>query len=513
MSVAGSDIVLRAEAITKVFPGTVALSNVDFNVHRGKVNVLIGENGAGKSTLVKVIAGVEQPSSGRLMLDGHEVTFPSTREADAAGIGMIHQELNLCSNLTAAENIFLARERTRGPILIDKERETREAAALISRLEPSLNPRATVADLWLGEQQIVEIAKALARHARILIMDEPTSALSGAEVNALFRVIRELTAEGISIVYISHRLEELLRIGDHITVLRDGRRVDEAPASQVDLGWIVNRMVGGKLENIFARSPEIPGDVCLEVRSLSMDRVRGGPAFQDVCFQLRRGEVLGIYGLMGAGRTELMEALIGLRPEVTGDIRLDGKNLVGSSVARRIRSGLALVPEDRQGSGIVPMQSVLDNMILSSLHRFRSGPYLDHSKARSQVESSIRELAIRVANIRQPIDSLSGGNQQKVVIAKGLLNEPKVLLLDEPTRGVDVGAKAEICRIISRLVAAGLGILLVSSELEEIRGMADRVLVMSKGKITAELARSQATDEALVRAASANLISRAGGQP
>jgi erythritol transport system ATP-binding protein len=512
MSSPGSDVVLRAEAVTKVFPGTVALSNVDYNVYRGMVNVLIGENGAGKSTLVKIIAGVEQPSFGRLLLDGREVIFPSTREADAAGISMIHQELNLCSNLTAAENIFLARELTRGGMLIDKERERREAAALIGRLEPSIDPRATVADLRLGEQQIVEIAKALARHARILIMDEPTSALSGAEVEALFRVIRELTAEGISIIYISHRLEELLRIGDHITVLRDGRRIDEAPARDVGLGWIVNRMVGGKLDTIFTRPKETPGDVCLEVRSLTLPRVRGGPAFRDVSFVLRHGEVLGLYGLMGAGRTELLEALIGLRPETTGDLLLDGRSFAGSNVADRIRGGLALVPEDRQAAGVIPLQSVFDNMILSSLHRFRSGPYLNQARAIPHVESLIRELAIRVANMRQPITSLSGGNQQKVIIAKGLLNEPKVLLLDEPTRGVDVGAKAEICRIIGRLVAAGLGILLVSSELEEIRGMADRILVMSKGRVTAEMVRDEATDEALVRAASANLDQGIGGQ-
>ncbi len=511
MSAVGGQIVLRAEGVTKAYPGTVALDRVDFNVYRGRVNVLIGENGAGKSTLVKILAGVEKPTSGRIHLDGREVAFASTRDADRAGISMIHQELNLCPNLSVAENIFLARERTLGGILVDRARQDVLARRWISRLEPSIRTEETAGRLPLGCQQIVEIAKALARDARILIMDEPTSALSGAEVEALFRVIRELTSSGVSVVYISHRLEELLRIGDVITVLRDGRRVDEAPAGEVDVQWIVERMVGGRVDSIYRRAERQPGSVCLEARSLSLPCRDGGFHFENVSFALRRGEILGLYGLMGAGRTELLESLIGLRTGTRGEMIFDGRPLGGLSVAERIRAGLALLPEDRQASGIVPFLNVRENVALSSLDSCRVGWMLDNRKIDAGVTRLAKELAIRAASIRQPIASLSGGNQQKVVLAKGLFTTPKVLLLDEPTRGIDVGAKAEICEIINRLAAQGMGVLYASSELDEILAVADRILVLSKGRPAGEFPWREASGTKLVAAASAFLDSDPGG--
>lgn len=497
-------IILRAEGITKVFPGTVALDKVDFNVYRGKVNALIGENGAGKSTLAKIVAGVEQPTEGRLLLEDKEVRFQSTRAADAHGVGIIYQELNLFPNLSVTENIFMAREITRHGVTIDQKEQERQARALLNRLEQPISPRAKVGDLRLGEQQIVEIAKALARDVKILIMDEPTSALSSSEVKALFRLIRELKSQGVSIIYISHRLEELIEISDHVTVLRDGRLIAEAPAETIDVGWIVEKMVGGKLESVFASRPHDAGGELLRVESLDLPRRGGGCALRSVSFSVRSGEILGIYGLMGAGRTELFESLIGDRPEATGAITLGGRRLEALGVSERIRQGLVLVPEDRQTSGLVQTLSVSDNMTLASLSSYTNGPYLSARKMKPKVAELIRELSIKVSSPAQPITSLSGGNQQKVVVAKCLLTSPKVLLLDEPTRGIDVGAKAEMCEIMNRLAAEGLAIVFASSELEEVLAMADRVLVMSKGRITGEFTRAEATGKALVAASSAS---------
>jgi len=496
------DVVLRAEAITKRYPGTTALDEVNFNIHRGKVNVLIGENGAGKSTLVKIIAGVEEPTSGRLVLDGSQIRLQSTRDADAHSIGMIHQELNLCPNLTVTENIFLGRENAaHGVIQCTQQEEA--ARRLLERLEQRIDPRAEVGKLRLGEQQVVEIAKALARDVRILIMDEPTSALSPAEVEALFRVIGELTAQGVSIVYISHRLEELLRIGDYVTVLRDGKLVAEAPAGQVDLSWIVEKMVGGKLDALYQSRPHEIGGPLLDVRGLSLPRTGGGYALDSVSFTVSRGEILGIYGLLGAGRTELLETLAGLHPRAMGSVLLDGRSLERLPVAERIARGVVLVPEDRQAAGVVQTLAVRDNMILASLGACTVGGILNSAKVSQRVGELVRELSIKVATAEQPVTSLSGGNQQKVVIAKCLLTAPRLLLLDEPTRGIDVGAKAEISEIMSRLAGQGLGVVFASSELEEVSAIADRILVLSAGRVTGEFRRGEATADALAAAASA----------
>ncbi|MCP5113545.1 MAG: sugar ABC transporter ATP-binding protein, partial [bacterium] len=460
------EAVLRAECVTKVYPGTVALDRVSFAVRRGKVNVLIGENGAGKSTLVKILAGVEQATSGRLLMDGDEVRFPTTREATAAGIGMIHQELNLCGNLSVAENVFLGRERTRG-LVVDVAEQQRQTRELLARLEQQIDPKARVDDLRLGEQQIVEIAKALARDAKVLIMDEPTSALSESEVRALFRLMRELTTQGVSIVYISHRLEELMEIGDFVTVLRDGQRVAEAAMEEVDLAWIVEQMVGGKLESVFHGAEHQAGKEMLRA------------VIGDVSLAVRAGEIVGIYGLMGAGRTELFETLIGVR-ETPGSVELDGHRLDHLPAAERIRRGLVLVPEDRQAAGLVQPLSVSDNITLASLRGLTSTGH------NTEVARLIAELSIKAGRASDPVTSLSGGNQQKVVVAKCLLTEPKVLWRDEPARGLDVGAKAEMCGIMNRLASDGMANVVGSSELEEVLALADRVVVMWRGSVTGE---------------------------
>lgn len=493
------DVILRAENITKVFPGTVALDQVTFNVYTGKVNVLVGENGAGKSTLMKILAGVEQPTRGRVLLDGKEIRLRNPLDAVRYGIGIIYQELNLCPNLSVVDNIFLARELAqRG--MIDKKAEKQQARELVRRLEQNIDPDALVSDLRIGQQQIVEIAKALAQEVRILIMDEPTSALSTAEVEVLFRVIRELKSHGVSIIYISHKLEELLQIGDYITVLRDGHLVAHESTEDIDVPWIIERMVGRNPAALFTRKEHKIGDVLLRVEDLTLPRHGGGYLLDHVSFELRAGEILGFYGLMGAGRSDLVDCLAGARPEASGRIFLNGQEVRGKSVAERIAAGFVLVPEDRQRDGLVPTLSVAHNMLLASLKKYMNKFFLLKKKEQQAVDTLINNLSIRVANPQQLITSLSGGNQQKVVVAKGLLTEPRVLMLDEPTRGIDVGAKSEIFEIMSRLALQGYGVLFISSELKEILAMSDRILVMSKGAITGEFTREEASEEKLVAA-------------
>jgi erythritol transport system ATP-binding protein len=490
---------MRAEHITKVFPGTTALDDVTFDVHAGQVNVLVGENGAGKSTLMKILAGVEQPTSGRVLIDDRPVVLPSVTAAAQHGVGIIFQELNLCPNLSVLDNLFLAQEVVRG-VAIDRRAERRRAIELLERLEQEIDPDELVSNLRIGQQQIVEIAKALTHDVRVLIMDEPTSALSQAEVEGLFRVIRDLTSRGVSIVYISHKLDELLQVGDRITVLRDGRIVAHAAAREVDVPWIIEQMVGRTQDSLFTRTEREQGEVLLRVQDVTLPRLGGGFLLDHVSFEVRAGEILGLYGLMGAGRTELMEVLAGARPEAGGEVLLGGSRLKAESVADRIDAGIVLVPEDRKTDGLVPTLSVAHNMVLASLRRYLSRFYLAGGKERAAVDGMIRDLSVRVAGRDAPVTSLSGGNQQKVVVAKGLLATPKVLMLDEPTRGIDVGAKSEIFQIMDRLAGEGYAILFVSSELKEVLAMSDRVLVLSKGAVTAEFERGDATEAKLVAA-------------
>lgn len=494
------DIILTTQNITQIYPGTVALDDVTFHVRKGKVNVLIGENGAGKSTLMKILAGVQSPTSGTILLEGEEIKPRSPLEATTFGIGMVFQELNLCDNLSVVDNIFLARETTRRDGLVSRRVQKERARELLNKLEQKIDPDELVSNLRIGEQQIVEIAKALAQDVSILIMDEPTSALSAAEVEVLFRVIRDLTSRGVAIIYISHKLEELMQIGDYVTILRDGFKVAEDEIKNVDITWMIENMVGRNPATLFTRQERELGDVLLKAEELTLPRAGGGYLLDHVSFELRQGEVLGFYGLMGAGRSDLLECLTGARPQATGNVWLDGEPVAATTVSGRIQSGFVLVPEDRQRDGIVPTLSVRDNMLLASLKKYLKGLFLASSEEKTATDSQIKNLSIRVASSQQPITALSGGNQQKVVVAKGLLTHPKVLLLDEPTRGIDVGAKSEISEIINQLAEQKYGVIFVSSELKEILAMSDRILVMSKGKITGEFMHQEATEEKLVAA-------------
>jgi len=493
------DVILTTQDVTKVFPGTVALENVSFNVYKGKVNVLIGENGAGKSTLMKILAGVEQPTKGKIFLDGKEIRPRSPIEANRYGIGIIYQELNLCANLSVVDNIFLARELSKIG-LISKKVQRKRAKNIINRLEQKIEPDELVGDLRIGQQQIVEIAKALAQDVRILIMDEPTSALSAVEVEVLFRIICELKSHGVSIIYISHKLEELMQIGDYITILRDGRKVAEEKCERASIPWMIENMVGRNPAALFSRKTRKIGKEMLRVEDLTLPRSSGGYLIDHVSFNLREGEILGLYGLMGAGRSDIVDCLAGARPQAKGTIWLNGKKVTTSTISERIKTGFVLVPEDRQRYGLVPTQSVSHNMLLASLQKYLNGILLSNKKEKSAACGKIKDLSIRVADPQQLITSLSGGNQQKVVVAKGLLTSPKILLLDEPTRGIDVGAKSEIFEIMNNLAEKKYGVIFVSSELKEILAMSDRILVMSKGKITGEFMHNEATEEKLVTA-------------
>ena len=455
-------VCLHAEQIDKIYPGTKALDHVSFDVLAGKVNVLIGENGAGKSTLMKIIAGIEQPSAGTLYMGDKEVAFKNTTEARKHGIGIIHQELSLF---------------------------------------PNLSPDTLIGDLRVGQQQMIEIARNLiADDLKILIMDEPTSSLSQQEVKILFKIMRELLAQGISIVYISHRLEEIMEIGDHVTILRDGRYVADADVRDIDVPWIVKQMTGEgksypkKDRNIDWEKQE----TVLEVRDLTLPKSGGGYLLHHVDFNLKRGEILGIYGLMGAGRTEVFECIMGLRPEHTGDILLEGKKMEIHSISEQIERGFALVPEDRQREGLVQTMSILKNISLSSIKKYVKGFLLDDKLEGRRADEQIKDIHIKVADKNLPILSLSGGNQQKVVIGKGLLTNPKILLLDEPSRGIDIGAKTEVFDIINQYAEKGLSIIVISSELKEIIAIADRVMVLSNGIKTGELIGDEIQEESLV---------------
>ncbi|WJS87475.1 sugar ABC transporter ATP-binding protein [Paracoccus sp. TOH] len=493
---------LQIRGGTKVYPGTRALKGVDFDLRMGAVNVLVGENGAGKSTMMKVIAGVEQLTEGRILMDGKPVHFSDTDDARRHGIGIVFQELNLFPNMTVAENIFINREITRGRIDIDRAAQRQATRALMRRLEHDIDPDAMVGDLRVGQQQIIEIAKSLAQDARILILDEPTSALSAAEVEILFRVIADLKKQGVGIVYISHRLEELIRIGDYITVLRDGTITGARSMQGVDVDWIVRAMIG-EASRDFAKDIDHPyGPEIFRAEEVTLPRPGGGMAVDHVGMSLRAGEILGVYGLMGAGRSEFLECVIGRHPHAGGRICVDGKPLKAKTVAGRIRSGIALIPEDRKNDGLVQILSIRENMTLSSLGEFTTGFHMDLAAERGTVRDFVRRLTVKIASMENPVSSLSGGNQQKVVIGKALMTKPKVLLMDEPSRGIDIGAKAEVFRTMRKLAAEGLGIVFVTSDIEELMALSDRIVVMSNGRVTGEFDRKDAT-ETLVIAASA----------
>ena len=501
------NVVLHCEKIDKIYPGTKALDQVSFDLLKGKVNVLIGENGAGKSTLMKMIAGIEQPSAGKMYMDGEEVVFKDTSAARARGIGIIHQELSLFPNLTVYQNIYMCHEKRKG-LFLDDKKHVEGAKAILKRLEHEIPPDTLVGDLRVGQQQMVEIARNLVEDdLRVLIMDEPTSSLSAAEVKVLFKIMRELLQQGLSIVYISHRLEEIMEIGDHVTILRDGKYVADADVKDIDLPWIVENMVGKNTQyHRFTRSIDLDrAEKVLECNHIYLPKPGGGWLLEDVNMYLKKGEVLGIYGLLGAGRSELFECLMGMRPEHTGEVIYQGRPMKIGDIADQLNAGFALVPEDRQRQGLVQSLDICKNASLASLTDFLTGFLMNYPAEEKAVDEQIKDLHIKVADKHLPILSLSGGNQQKVVIAKGLMTKPTVLLMDEPSRGIDIGAKTEVFEIIHEFSERGLSIIVISSELKEIMAIADRIYVLSNGKCTAELSGDEITEDNLVRASYAGL--------
>ncbi len=502
---AAADAVLSARSIAKSYGNTHALKGVNFDIHRGKVTTLFGENGAGKSTLMKILSGVVTPTAGEIHLDGRRVAFSSAVEARDAGISIIHQELSLAPNLSVRDNIFLGRELRRGAG-VDFDEEARQARTLMAGLEEDIDPATLVEDLRLGQQQLVEIARALSVDARILIMDEPTSALSATEVEVLFKVVRDLTSRGVSIVYISHHLEEALEITDSAVVLRDGTVTAMAEAKDIDLQWIVRHMVGDHFDRGSPPGGYAFGEVVLSLGDVCVaDATRPGSlAVDHLSLDVRAGEIVCIYGLMGAGRTELLESVAGRVPMTGGQVLLQDERVAGLSIAGRIAKGLALVPEDRQRDGLVQTMSVGENLSLASIRAFVRGLLTSRPRERALVEASIQDVHIKTAGGSAPIGSLSGGNQQKVVIGKVLATRPKVILLDEPSRGIDIGAKAEVFRLLGERAAQGLAVVFSTSEVQECLSIAHRIIVMRRGRISAQF--GPAASKAEIMAASGEAV-------
>jgi erythritol transport system ATP-binding protein len=502
MSEAQQEIVLESRGVSKRYGANLALDDVTFRVRRGAVNVLIGENGAGKSTLMRLLAGAEQPTSGEIFKDGRSLAMRSPRDATAAGIAIVHQELAILSNLDVAENIFAGRELVRSSVLVDRSEQEARGSAALQELRKPIHVRTLAGDLSLGNRQVVELARSLAHGADVLILDEPTSALSATEAASLFHVLADLKARGVGIVYISHRLHELLYLGDFFTVMRDGRIVGEGTRGNVDRQWIVERMSGRAAAQTEQRESRTNlTKPMLEVSAVAV-KIPGQPSSKGVSMTVASGEIVGIYGLLGSGRTELLETLAGLRMIDGGTVSIAGIPVSIRSVADAIAAGITLAPEDRQRDGLVPDLSIRENISLASLEEFSRGGWLRSKQESARAQELAGQLQVAAHDLELPVTTLSGGNQQKVVLARCLMRRPKVLLLDEPTRGVDVGAKAEIYRTLHTLAAAGLSILFATSEIEEARLLADRIIVMSQGAFTAEFPVSSATDEALFAAAS-----------
>ncbi|MHA7875413.1 sugar-binding domain-containing protein [Roseivivax sp.] len=493
-------VVLSAQNVAKSYGSVHALKGVNFDVHKGQVTTLFGENGAGKSTLMKILSGVIRPTSGDIVLDGQPVSFGSAAEARDLGISIIHQELSLAPNMNVRDNIFMGREII-GPAGVDYAEEARQARALMEELEEDIDPLTPVEDLRLGQQQVVEIARALSVNSRILIMDEPTSALSASEVEVLFKVIRDLTARGVSIVYISHHLEEALEITDHAVVLRDGNMTAFAPRAEIDLEWIVRHMVGDHFDLGAPPTGYDFGETALEIDNLSVPAPgnKGYDLVDRLSLSVRKGEIVCLYGLMGAGRTETMECVAGRLKPSGGRILLHGQDVAGLSIAERIARGLVLTPEDRQRDGLVQTMSVGQNLSLASIGAFTRGLFTSKRAEKALVDEAIRDVTIKTDGGDAAIGSLSGGNQQKVVIGKMLATGPEVVLLDEPSRGIDIGAKAEVFRLLSEGAERGLAVIYSTSEVTECLSIAHRIIVMHKGKISAEFG-PDATKEQIMAA-------------
>ncbi|MEO7311211.1 MAG: sugar ABC transporter ATP-binding protein [Chitinophagaceae bacterium] len=495
---------LAVENITKKFSGVTALDNVSLELHPGKVNAIIGENGAGKSTLMKILSGVYADFEGRILYKGQPVSFANPKAAQDCGIAIIHQELNLIPYLSITENIFLGREIVNRWGMMDKQKMQQQTQVLLSRLKLAVSPSTMIAQLKVGQQQLVEIAKALLINAEVIIMDEPTSAISESEVDTLFGIIAELRSEHKTIVYISHKLNELFRMADRFIVIRDGRMIEAGEMEGMTHDIIISKMVGREITSIRKQDSNKIFGPLLTVKNICLphaEKMRGD-VLTDISFSVGRGEIVGIFGLMGAGRTELMETIFGLHARTaTGEVMVEGKAIHAKSPAAAIKVGLALVPEDRKKDGLVLGMDVQSNISLTTLKDMEQFWLLNNGKEQQLSTKYIADLKIKTSSPKQAAKNLSGGNQQKIVLAKWLATHPKLLMLDEPTRGIDIHAKNEIYKLILQLADAGLGILVVSSELPEILAISDRVLVMAEGRMTAEFTAAEATEDTILKAA------------
>jgi inositol transport system ATP-binding protein len=489
-----NDYILQVRGLTKTFSGVTALDNVQLNLRKGEVHALMGENGAGKSTFMKILIGLLRPDSGEIIFEGDQLSTKNVSESLKKGISMIHQEILIVPELTVAQNIFLGREMTRLlPGWLDDQRIYKQAEVILSQMGVDINARTKMKYLSVAEMQMVEIAKAISNDAKVIIMDEPTSAISDKEVATLFAIIKELTRKGVTIIYISHKMDEIFAISDTITVLRDGQYIATKSASAIDTNSLISMMVGREIDSLFPATTAQKGKEILSVKNLSRDG-----KFSDISFAVRAGEILGIAGLMGAGRTEIARAIFGLDRLDRGEIRVKGELVSINSPQDAIRHGIGYVSEDRKGLGFVPNLSVKDNITLSSLLNHRKGLFIQKKSEIGAASHMVGSLQIKASSIDQKVANLSGGNQQKVVIGKVLLSSPAVIILDEPTRGIDIGAKFEIYKLINQLVAKGLAVIMISSELPELVGMSDRILVLSRGEQTAVLSKEEATQEAIM---------------
>ena len=502
-----SEYVLEMREITKRFPGVLALDKVRLELRAGEVHCLVGENGAGKSTMMKILAGAQPMDDGEIRLGGAPVAIQSPHHAQELGISMIYQEFNLSPFLSVAENIFLGREPRLGKTpFIDWPRMYREAEEVLARIRVRLDVRQPVNELSVAQQQMVEIAKALSVNAKIIVMDEPSATLTEHELAALFDLIKVLRGQGIGLIYISHRLEEIFEIGDRVTVMRDGQYVDTKPVGEVIREDIIRMMVGRELTEEFPKEVFDCGEERLRVAGLS----RAG-VFQDVSFSLHTGEIVGLTGLVGAGRTEVARAIFGADRKTGGSVLLDGKPIEVRSPQDAIRHGIGLLTEDRKNQGLVLNMTMRENTTLANLTELLRGPFIDRGKERNVAQHYVGDLQIKTPTVEQAVQNLSGGNQQKVVLAKWLFTKSRVLIFDEPTRGIDVGAKAEIFKLMNNLVREGVAVLVISSELPEVLGMCDRILVMHEGRLAGELARAEASQEAVMRLATGEPLVATGG--
>ena len=489
-----ADAILTMEEIDKSFPGVHALDHVHFDVRCGEVHALMGENGAGKSTLMKVLTGIYTKDSGKITFEGKEVEFSNTREAQDAGIVIVHQELNMIGDLTVAQNIFIGREFMTG-FKIDDKKMIDESKKLFDELKIDINPRDKMSDLTVGKQQMCEIAKAISHKAKVIIFDEPSAALTEKEIEDLFTIIRDLREKGLAIVYISHRMDEIKVITDRVTVMRDGGYVGTLITKDCTKEDIINMMVGRVIYEDPKTQSMVPEDAPVV---LKVEHLNAGRMVQDVSFELRKGEILGFSGLMGAGRTETARALFGADPKTSGDIYINGEKVIINSPQDAVKHGIGYLSEDRKRYGIVVQKTITENSTMASLENYMSGIFINKGEEKKVTEQYIKELATKTPSADQLVVNLSGGNQQKVVIAKWLVRNCDILIFDEPTRGIDVGAKNEIYKLMNRLASEGKSIIMISSEMTEILRMSDRIVVMCEGKKTGELDISEATQEKIM---------------